>query len=86
MYRENVLDLYIRGRMHGDTFEIPGDVSSQFLSGLLFALPFMDEDSRIIIPDVYKRQVLSCVFFTSMRLSVYVVELCNLLPLITELF
>ena len=49
LYRENVLDLYIRGRMHGGEFEIPGDVSSQFLSGLLFALPLMDEDSRIVI-------------------------------------
>ena len=39
LYRESVLDLYIRGRMHGGEFEIPGDVSSQFLSGLLFALP-----------------------------------------------
>ena len=49
LYRENVLDLYIRGRMHGGELEIPGDVSSQFLSGLLFALPLMDEDSRIVI-------------------------------------
>ena len=49
LYRENVLDLYIKGRLRGGVFEIPGDVSSQFISGLLFALPLMDEDSRIII-------------------------------------
>lgn len=49
LYRENVLDLYIRGRLRGGVFEIPGDVSSQFISGLLFALPLMDEDSKIII-------------------------------------
>lgn len=47
LYRENVLDLYIKGRLHGDIFEVPGDVSSQFISGLLFALPLMDEDSVI---------------------------------------
>lgn len=49
LYRENVLDLYIRGQLHGGYFEIPGDVSSQFLSGLLFALPLMDEDSHIVV-------------------------------------
>lgn len=49
LYRENVLDLYVRGRMHGGEFAIPGDVSSQFFSGLLFALPLMDEYSRIVV-------------------------------------
>lgn len=49
LYRENVLDLYIRGQLKGGEFEIPGDVSSQFISGLLFALPLMDDDSKIII-------------------------------------
>lgn len=49
LYRENVLDLYIRGQLRGGIFEIPGDVSSQFISGLLFALPLMDENSKIII-------------------------------------
>lgn len=49
LYKENVLDLYIRGRLHGGVFQVPGDVSSQFISGLLFALPLMNEDSKIII-------------------------------------
>ena len=33
------LPLQIGGRLHGGSFEIPGDVSSQFVSGLLLALP-----------------------------------------------
>lgn len=49
LYRENVLDLYIRGMLSGGVFEIPGDISSQFISGLLFALPLMDSDSIIRI-------------------------------------
>lgn len=49
LYRENVLDLYIRGHLKAGVFEIPGDVSSQFISGLLFALPLMDRDSRIVM-------------------------------------
>lgn len=49
LYRENVLDLYIRGQLRPGVFEIPGDVSSQFISGLLFALPLMNGDSKIKI-------------------------------------
>lgn len=49
LYRENVLDLYVRGMLKGGVFEIPGHISSQFISGLLFALPLMDTDSRIVI-------------------------------------
>ncbi len=47
LYREDVLDLYVRGQLYPDVFEIPGDVSSQFISGLLFALPLMNGDSVI---------------------------------------
>lgn len=49
LYREDVLDLYIRGRLHEGVFEVPGNVSSQYISGLLFALPLMDGDSKIIV-------------------------------------
>ncbi len=48
-YKDNVLDLSIDGQLSPDTFEIPGDVSSQFISGLLFALPLLNKDSKIII-------------------------------------
>lgn len=47
LYREDVLDLYVRGQLLPDVFEIPGNVSSQFISGLLFALPLMNGDSVI---------------------------------------
>lgn len=49
LYKENVLDLYVMGQLHAGIFEIAGDVSSQFISGLLFALPLLPQDSRIII-------------------------------------
>lgn len=49
LYKENVLDLYVMGQLQAGTFEIAGDVSSQFMSGLLFALPLLPQDSRIII-------------------------------------
>ena len=35
------------GHLHGGSFSIPADISSQFISGLLFALPLLSEDSNI---------------------------------------
>lgn len=36
-------DLHVSGRLRGGVFRLPGNVSSQFFSGLLFAFPLMDE-------------------------------------------
>lgn len=37
------------GKLSGGTFHLEGDVSSQFVTGLLFALPLLDEDSEICL-------------------------------------
>ena len=42
-------ELRVSGRLQSGVFEIAGDVSSQFISGLLFALPLLDGDSVIRI-------------------------------------
>lgn len=39
----------VQGPLRGGTFSVPGNISSQFISGLLFALPLADEDSTIRI-------------------------------------
>ena len=41
------LPLTVTGRLTGGDFALPGDVSSRFITGLLFALPLCREDSRI---------------------------------------
>lgn len=41
------LPLHISGRLLPGEYALPGDVSSQFISGLLFALPLCDGDSHI---------------------------------------
>lgn len=43
------LPLKISGKLQSGRFEIPGNVSSQFISGLLFALPLLDGDSDIVL-------------------------------------
>ncbi len=41
--------LHISGQLRGGRFEVAGDVSSQFITGLLFALPLLTEDSDIVL-------------------------------------
>ena len=41
------LPLSLSGRLTGGTYLLPGDVSSQFISGLLLALPLCEEDSDL---------------------------------------
>ncbi|WP_073149898.1 3-phosphoshikimate 1-carboxyvinyltransferase [Paramaledivibacter caminithermalis] len=43
------LPLKVKGRLKPGTFKIQGDVSSQFISGLMFVLPLLDGDSKIEI-------------------------------------
>ena len=40
----------VKGPLKSGRFTVPGDVSSQFISGLLFALPLLDGDSVIDNP------------------------------------
>ena len=39
----------ISGKLRGGEYRIEGDVSSQFVTGLLFALPLLDQDSEIVL-------------------------------------
>lgn len=41
--------LQVQGNLTGGTFDLPGDISSQFITGLLFALPLTKQDSCIRI-------------------------------------
>lgn len=43
------LPLKVEGKLRGGTFQIEGNISSQFITGLLFTLPLLDGDSRIVV-------------------------------------
>lgn len=43
------LPLKIRGKLRSGEFKVPGNVSSQFITGLLFALPLLENDSDIVL-------------------------------------
>ncbi|MDF2504475.1 3-phosphoshikimate 1-carboxyvinyltransferase [Clostridium sp.] len=44
-----MLPLNVKGKLESGEFTIDGDVSSQFITGLMFTLPLLDGDSKIII-------------------------------------
>ena len=46
---EGGLPLEISGTLQSGRYEIPGNVSSQFITGLLFALPLLEGDSDIVL-------------------------------------
>ncbi len=55
-WRQTESRLTLKGPLQGGEFTLPGNVSSQFISGLLFALPLCREDSVIrILPPLESR-------------------------------
>ena len=45
----NTMPFTVSGRLKPGRFELEGDISSQFITGLLFALPLLDGDSEIVL-------------------------------------
>ncbi|MDS0525539.1 3-phosphoshikimate 1-carboxyvinyltransferase [Clostridium sp. SHJSY1] len=48
-YKEGILDLVVSGLLKAGEFKIKGNISSQFITGLMFTLPLLKGDSKIII-------------------------------------
>lgn len=46
---QNTMPFTVSGRLAGGKFYVDGGVSSQFITGLLFALPLLPEDSELIL-------------------------------------
>lgn len=52
--------LTVEGRLRPGEYEIPGDVSSQFVTGLLLALPLLEEPSELrLLPPIESRPYVS---------------------------
>ena len=44
----------VNGKLSNGVYEVPGDVSSQFITGLMYLLPLLDGDSRLIIKEPFE--------------------------------
>ena len=53
---EKHLPIKVKGPLKGGHFRLSGNVSSQFITGLLFACPLLKEDSTIEITDQFESQ------------------------------
>ncbi len=51
----NSLPITIEGPLVGGEIEVDGSVSSQFLTGLLLALPFAEQDSKVVVYNLTSR-------------------------------
>ncbi|MBR3761068.1 MAG: 3-phosphoshikimate 1-carboxyvinyltransferase [Ruminococcus sp.] len=49
VFHSQEMPYIIGGNLKGGRYEIEGNVSSQFVTGLIFALPLLDEDSEIVL-------------------------------------
>jgi len=48
-YSSAAIPIEVNGRLQAGVFELRGDISSQFITGLMFALPLLNSDSTITI-------------------------------------
>ncbi|WP_294100070.1 3-phosphoshikimate 1-carboxyvinyltransferase [uncultured Ruminococcus sp.] len=46
---DNTMPFSVNGKLTGGKFYVDGGISSQFITGLLFALPLLKEDSEIVL-------------------------------------
>ena len=59
LFQKNRNEILVKGPLTAGTYVLPGDVSSQFISGLLFALPLVQGDRVIqMLPPVESRSYL----------------------------
>ncbi|MGL4382871.1 MAG: 3-dehydroquinate synthase family protein, partial [Bacilli bacterium] len=48
-FNETYLPITLSNKWHASTFKLPGNISSQFISGLLYTLPLLQGDSQIVL-------------------------------------
>ncbi|MBR0413922.1 MAG: 3-phosphoshikimate 1-carboxyvinyltransferase [Clostridia bacterium] len=55
-FKQDADSLYLSGKLRAGEYKVKGNISSQFISGLLFALPLLEGDSKIsILPPIESR-------------------------------
>ena len=65
----------VQGKLQSGVYEVPGNISSQFISGLLFALPLLGGDSKIrIMPPVESKPYID---MTVQALADFGIEIVN---------
>ena len=75
---DNEFPLHITGNLQSGEYELAGNVSSQFVSGLLFALPLLEGDSKIaLIPPVESKSYIDMTVATLREFGILIEETEN---------
>ena len=78
-HTDNEFPLHLTGKLQAGEYEIAGNISSQFITGLLFALPILDGDSVIkLIPPVESRSYLNITVCALRKFGIEIEEKENL--------
>ena len=65
----------VKGSLEAGEYEVPGNVSSQYISGLLFALPLLRKDSTLrVIPPVESRPYIRLTMHILKRFGIQITE------------
>lgn len=73
MYVKEGSEIHVKGRLSAGGYWVKGNISSQFISGLMFALPLLEEDSTInLIPPVDSRSYIDLTVKALLRFGVEV--------------
>ncbi len=76
--QQGVFPLNVKGKLDGDYFEIRGDVSSQFITGLLFALPVIGGGRIKVLPPVESRKYIDMTVKTMRKFGVSITVIDNI--------
>lgn len=75
---QHQLPLEMSGQLQGGIYRLPGNISSQFITGLLFALPILEEDSDIVLTtNVESRGYIDMTLHTLQRFGIVIEETEN---------
>lgn len=73
LFQQTSNQILLRGPLQAGTYTIPGNISSQFISGLLMALPLINEQSRLEVIEPFESK--SYVKLTTDMLEVFGVHI-----------
>lgn len=78
-HTDNKFPLHLTGKLQSGEYEIQGNISSQFITGLLFALPLLNGDSKIkLIPPVESKSYLNITVSVLRKFGIEIEEQENL--------
>ncbi len=66
---DGAAELHVRGELQSGEYAFPGNVSSQFVSGLMFALPLLEEESTLTVLPPVSSVGYICMTVEALRMS-----------------